>query len=89
MNFKKIKTATKEFFLNRGYSRAAYELLRLDDRYLKDLGISRALLKQGYAAYPWREKTEETTASISKITSQKPANDANSSQVKPETPIAA
>jgi uncharacterized protein YjiS (DUF1127 family) len=89
MNFRKIIKAINNGFLISGYSRAAYELLQLDDRYLKELGISRALLKQGYAAYPWREITEETAANVSNIATLKSVNDVKSVQMKPKTPIAA
>ena len=89
MNFEKIKKATKEYFLDRGYSRAARELLQLDDRYLKNLGISRELLKQGYAAYPWREETAATIVNVNNVTTLKPAINEEQTQILPETPIAA
>ncbi len=56
MNFTKIKKSIKEAFMISGYSRTAIELLKLSDRQLEDIGISRALLKKGYTAYPWREE---------------------------------
>ncbi|MDO6460036.1 DUF1127 domain-containing protein [Granulosicoccaceae sp. 1_MG-2023] len=40
-----------------GRERARRELLNLSDRYLEDLGFSRALLQEGAEAWPWR--TEE------------------------------
>ena len=56
MIFTKIKNRIKKALLVSGYSRTAKELLKLSDRQLDDIGFSRALLKQGVSAYPWREE---------------------------------
>ena len=58
MSFKKIINSIHNAFLVSGYSRTAKALFQLSDRQLEDLGISRALLKRGYAAYPWRVEAE-------------------------------
>ena len=58
MIFSKIKKGLKEAFIVSGYSRTAKELSFLSDRQLADLGVSRALLKQGASAFPWREELE-------------------------------
>ena len=57
MIFTKIKNRIKEAFIISGYSRTAKELLELSDRQLEDIGFSRALLKRGVSAYPWREES--------------------------------
>jgi len=54
MNFTKIKRSLKEAFIRSGYSRTAIELLKLSDRQLDDIGVTRALLQKGHSAYPWR-----------------------------------
>lgn len=59
MNFKKIMNGINEAFLVSGYSRTAMELLQLSDKQLADLGVSRALLKCGYSAYPWRVEAQD------------------------------
>jgi uncharacterized protein YjiS (DUF1127 family) len=43
--------------LRAGYERARQEMLQLPDRLLDDVGVSRELLEQGVAAWPWRKPT--------------------------------
>ncbi len=50
-----------------GYSRTAQELLMLSDRQLDDLGISKALLRRGASAYPWRVEAEVIPDNVSQI----------------------
>lgn len=56
MIFTTIKNKIIEAQKLAGYSRARKQLLELSDRQLDDLGFSRALLKRGVSAYPWREE---------------------------------
>lgn len=58
MNFKKMKSAIKRTILIIGYSRAANSLLELSDKQLKEAGLSRKLIQQGYEGLPWKEEPE-------------------------------
>ena len=60
MIFSNVINSIKQAALVSGYSRAAIELENLTDEQLVVAGLSRHLLAQGYAGYPWRE--EETQA---------------------------
>jgi uncharacterized protein YjiS (DUF1127 family) len=64
--FTRVKTILVDFFIMAGRARARNSLLALDDRLLKDIGISRELLLQGVSAWPWREAKVETAASAPK-----------------------
>ena len=63
MNFNKIKNGIKEVIIFAGYSRTAKELLKLSEKQLNDIGVSRELLTRGAKAYPWR--SEEAVLSMS------------------------
>jgi uncharacterized protein YjiS (DUF1127 family) len=63
--FTQIKTVFADLFIKAGRARVRCTLLALDDRLLKDVGVSRELLLQGVSAWPWRE-VEVETASASK-----------------------
>jgi uncharacterized protein YjiS (DUF1127 family) len=63
--FTQIKTVLADLFIMAGRARTRYSLLALDDRLLKDVGVSRELLLQGISAWPWRE-VEVETASVPK-----------------------
>ena len=89
MSFEKLKTAIMAFFLKSGYSRAAHQLLQLDNQHLKELGISRTLLKQGHGAYPWRERIANSSVITSNVETMKPVKYVKPSQVEAQTPIAA
>ena len=80
MNFANIKNRINEAILNYGYSRTAKELLKLSDRQLADVGISKVLLQSGYRAYPWRERA---------VTQVIPDNvtDLNTTKTVAQTPI--
>lgn len=52
-----FKTYSKKLYSlleNAGLNRAARQLDLMSDRQLADIGISRAKLQYGAAAYPWR-----------------------------------
>ncbi len=68
MNFNTIKKLIKQAFLVSRYSRTAHELLQLSESQLEDIGVSRALLKQGYRAYPWRIEVKKQTISDNVLT---------------------
>ncbi len=80
MIFTKIKNRIKEAFIISGYSHTARELLKLSDRQLADIGISRALLQRGYSAYPWREEavTQVIPDNVSNL---------NATKIVAQTPI--
>lgn len=67
----KVKNKISGFFKAVGYSRAAGELLKLTDKQLEEVGISRKLLEEGYSAFPWREeaKNQINTDNVSSIQS--------------------
>ena len=46
-------------FQNYANHRTRIELLRMDDRRLSDMGISRTLLLKGVDAWPWREEDDK------------------------------
>lgn len=92
MSLKRIINSIKEAFIVSGYSRTAIALLQLSDRQLEDLGISRDLLKRGYAAYPWRVEAEsqaipDNVSSLNQAKSEKVSS--NESPIMPQTPKAA
>ncbi len=60
--FTRFKALLADFFIMAGRVRARNSLLALDDRLLKDVGISRELLLQGVSAWPWREVKVETAS---------------------------
>lgn len=52
-----------------GYDRARREMLRLSDRLLDDVGVSRELLEQGVDAWPWRKPEVVTARSAANLES--------------------
>lgn len=50
-----IRTRIEGVLLARARADARRRLLSMSDRNLEDIGISRKLLEQGVAAWPWRE----------------------------------
>ena len=64
--FNKIKT----HLYNHALRKTRNQLLQLSDQQLEDVGISRRLLNQGIASWPWQEVTganSELTAQPSKM----------------------
>ena len=45
----------KSYLHNTALHKTRIQLLQMTDRQLEDVGISRALLNQGIASWPWRE----------------------------------
>ena len=93
MSFNKIINSIHKAFLVSGYSRTAKELYLLSDRQLEDLGISRALLKRGYAGYPWRVEAvvaQEIPDNVSQLKVTKSATaSVNQTPIMPQKPKAA
>lgn len=47
-------------FHNHALRKTRTELLKMSDRQLEDVGISRMLLRQGIASWPWRDDADAT-----------------------------
>ncbi len=90
MIFSKIKNRIKEAFMVSGYSHTAKELLKLSERQLSDIGVSRELLVKGASAYPWREVDVRMTKSIpSNVTKFKTNKVIENTPIMPRRPKAA
>lgn len=94
MNYKKFLSAMNQFFVRSGYTRVARALLDLSDEQLKEAGLSRPLLRKGYAGYPWRVETEANdvqTDSVAKsaVVTPMPKQPATSAPVFAASHIAA
>ncbi len=89
MNFAGIMKNITEAFEITGYSRTAVELQKLSDRQLDDLGISRALLQQGYKAYPWRVEKTDANSILENLTKVDAIEIKNDAPIQPNTPKAA
>ena len=80
----------KEAFMVSGYSKTAKELLKLSERQLLDIGVSRELLLKGAKAYPWREeKVSYSTVIPSNLTKLNTKKVIENTPVMPQTPKAA
>jgi len=86
--FTKTINRIKEAFMVSGYSRTAKELLKLSDAQLKDIGVSRELLKTGYSGYPWRKEAEAAIIP-NNVTQLKNARVIANSPIMPPRPKAA
>ena len=91
MNFSKLKNGLKAALINSGYSRTARELNRLSNSQLKDIGISRALLKKGASAFPWREETisQIVPNNVTNLNTLRNVADVEAMPEMPKTPKAA
>ena len=88
MIFSKIMKGIKEAFMVSGYSHTAKELLKLSERQLTDIGVSRELLKKGGKGYPWR--SEEVLQVIpNNVTTLKTTKVISNTPIMPKTPKAA
>ena len=90
MNFNKIISNVKEAIIVSGYSRTAKELLKLSERQLNDIGVSRELLTRGGKAYPWRDERKGISNSIpANVTKFRTTKIIENSPIMPSTPKAA
>ena len=90
MIFNTIKKGIKEAFMVSGYSHTAKELLKLSERQLNDIGVSRELLLKGAKAYPWRdEKVSMSKAIPSNVTKFRTTKVIENTPIMPQTPKAA
>ena len=90
MIFNTIKNGIKEVFIVSGYSKTAKELLKLSERQLNDIGVSRELLLKGAKAYPWREEKASLSKAIpSNVTKLKTTKIIENTPIMPQTPKAA
>ena len=55
MEVSKMFNTIKTHLYNHALRKTRAELLKMSDRQLEDVGISRALLNKGVASWPWRE----------------------------------
>ncbi len=60
----------KNYFQNYALHKTRDQLMSLSDRQLDDVGISRALLQQGVATWPWREDKSQDLSSQPKMNSR-------------------
>ena len=90
MIFNTIKNGIKEAFMVSGYSQTAKELLKLSERQLSDIGVSRELLLKGGRAYPWREEQHMVAKEIpSNVTTLRTNKIIENTPIMPRRPKAA
>ena len=90
MIFNTIKKGIKEAFMVSGYSQTAKELLKLSERQLTDIGVSRELLMKGGRAYPWRDESLTVSQSMpSNITKFRTKKVIENTPIMPRRPRAA
>jgi len=89
MIFSTITKGIKEAFIVSGYSKTAKELLKLSERQLSDIGVSRELLLKGAKAYPWRDEKQVSQTIPLNLTRLKTSKVIENTPIMPHTPKAA